>query len=146
MNSFLNHKRTVAELKELRTLTGNEHGAQRLAFTSTWLKARAWLQNKLAELPLKFTGMPQAICGHVARRVGEGFAHRRSHRLGAERRLVDGCLNVMAGVEILRRINAQYNGRPPVTVRLVDWARMKKARGSEKVVRLVGMLRQSESR
>src|SRR5256884_5615836 len=28
----------------------------------------------------------------------------------------------MAGVEILRRINAQYNGKPPVTVRLVDWA------------------------
>jgi N-carbamoyl-L-amino-acid hydrolase len=35
---------------------------------------------------------------------------------------LDGCLNVMAGVEILRRINAQYNGMPPVTVRLVDWA------------------------
>src|ERR1041385_8068026 len=35
---------------------------------------------------------------------------------------LDGCLNLMAGVEILRRINAQYNGRPPVTVRLVDWA------------------------
>jgi hydantoinase/carbamoylase family amidase len=29
---------------------------------------------------------------------------------------------VMAGVEILRRINAQYHGKPPVTVRLVDWA------------------------
>jgi N-carbamoyl-L-amino-acid hydrolase len=35
---------------------------------------------------------------------------------------LDGCLNVLAGVEILRRINAQYAGRPPVTVRLVDWA------------------------
>src|SRR2546430_13086796 len=28
----------------------------------------------------------------------------------------------MAGVEILRRINAQYKGKPPVTVRVVDWA------------------------
>src|SRR5437764_10530829 len=35
---------------------------------------------------------------------------------------LDGCLNTLAGVEILRRIHAQYNGRPPVTVRLVDWA------------------------
>src|SRR4029077_14266618 len=35
---------------------------------------------------------------------------------------LDGCLNVMAGVEILRRINEQYRGKPPVTVRLVDWA------------------------
>ena len=35
---------------------------------------------------------------------------------------LDGCLNVLAGVEILRRINAQCHGRPAVTVRLVDWA------------------------
>ena len=35
---------------------------------------------------------------------------------------LDGCLNVLAGVEILRRIDAQYDGKPPVTVRLVDWA------------------------
>ncbi len=35
---------------------------------------------------------------------------------------LDGCLNVFAGVEILRRLHAQYDGRPPVTVRLVDWA------------------------
>jgi N-carbamoyl-L-amino-acid hydrolase len=35
---------------------------------------------------------------------------------------LDGCLNVLAGVEILRRIHAQYGDRPPVTVRLVDWA------------------------
>lgn len=35
---------------------------------------------------------------------------------------LDGCLNVLAGVEILRRINEQYQGKPPITVRLVDWA------------------------
>src|SRR5205814_391364 len=35
---------------------------------------------------------------------------------------LDGCLNTLTAVEILRRINAQYNGPPPVTVRLVDWA------------------------
>jgi N-carbamoyl-L-amino-acid hydrolase len=35
---------------------------------------------------------------------------------------LDGCLNVLAGLEILRRLSAQYGGRPPVTVRLVDWA------------------------
>src|SRR5205085_5716938 len=35
---------------------------------------------------------------------------------------LDGCLNTLAGVEILRRIQSQYGGRPPVTVRLVDWA------------------------
>src|SRR5207249_7640632 len=35
---------------------------------------------------------------------------------------LDGCLNVLAGLEVLRRIDAQYGHRPPVTVRLVDWA------------------------
>jgi N-carbamoyl-L-amino-acid hydrolase len=35
---------------------------------------------------------------------------------------LDGCVNVLAAVEILRRINDQYAGQPPVTVRLVDWA------------------------
>ena len=33
---------------------------------------------------------------------------------------LDGCLNVLAGLEVLRRIAAK--GTPPVTVRLVDWA------------------------
>jgi len=32
---------------------------------------------------------------------------------------LDGCLNVLAGLEVLRRIAAE--GTPPVTVRLVDW-------------------------
>ncbi|HUD48209.1 MAG TPA: hydantoinase/carbamoylase family amidase, partial [Candidatus Baltobacteraceae bacterium] len=35
---------------------------------------------------------------------------------------LDGCLNLLAGVEVLRRIHAQFPGKPPVTVRLVDWA------------------------
>jgi beta-ureidopropionase / N-carbamoyl-L-amino-acid hydrolase len=42
----LNPQRTIAELKELRALTSDEHGAQRVAFTETWRKARAWLENK----------------------------------------------------------------------------------------------------
>jgi len=33
---------------------------------------------------------------------------------------LDGCLNVLAGVEVVRRIAAE--GTPPVTVRLVSWA------------------------
>ena len=37
----LDPKRTVAELKELRALTGNEDGAQRVAWTDTWEQARS---------------------------------------------------------------------------------------------------------
>ena len=33
---------------------------------------------------------------------------------------LDGCLNVMAGVEVLRRLAEE--GEPPLTVRLVNWA------------------------
>src|SRR5438067_2714856 len=33
---------------------------------------------------------------------------------------LDGCLNVLAGAEVLRRI--AEDGEPPLTVRLVDWA------------------------
>ena len=49
----MNPKRTVAELKELRALTGHENGSQRVAFTPAWLKAREWLQSKVAALPVE---------------------------------------------------------------------------------------------
>lgn len=116
-------KRTVTELKELRSLTSDENGAQRVAFTRTWLIARNWLREKLKDLPLEthndaagntwFT-LPGAstkcllIGGHIDSVPNGGW--------------LDGSLNVLAGVEILRRINSQYNGKPPVTIRLVDWA------------------------
>jgi N-carbamoyl-L-amino-acid hydrolase len=123
MNSFLNPKRTVAELKELRTLTGNEHGAQRVAFTPKWQEARAWLRNKLSELPVEVhtdaAGNLWATLRGAAEKCLLIGGHIDSVPNGG---WLDGCLNVMAGVEILRRINAQYSGQPSVTVRLVDWA------------------------
>jgi N-carbamoyl-L-amino-acid hydrolase len=51
----LKPKRTVAELKELRALTGDENGAQRVCWTGTWAKARAWMRDKLAALPIEVT-------------------------------------------------------------------------------------------
>ena len=40
----LDPRRTIAELKELRALTGDENGAQRVAFTPTWVRTREWLR------------------------------------------------------------------------------------------------------
>ena len=123
MNSSLNPKRTIAELKELRALTGDENGAQRVAFTPLWVKTRAWLKQKLAGLPLETH--TDAAGNFWATLRGESEkclligGHMDSVPNGG---WLDGCLNVLAGVEILRRINAQHNGKPPVTVRLVDWA------------------------
>jgi N-carbamoyl-L-amino-acid hydrolase len=119
----LDPKRAVAELKELRALTGDDNGAQRVAFTPTWAKARQWLRSKLEGIPAEvhndaagnlWTTLPgesdQALLigGHIDSVPNGGW--------------LDGCLNTIAGVEILRRVNAQHKGRPPVTVRLVDWA------------------------
>src|SRR5438270_6273736 len=115
--------RTIAELKELRALTGDENGAQRVAFTATWAKARAWLRKKLdafcPDVRMDEAGNLWATLRGESRRALLIGGHIDSVPNGG---WLDGCLNTLAGVEILRRIHAQYNGRPPVTVRLVDWA------------------------
>jgi N-carbamoyl-L-amino-acid hydrolase len=123
MNPPLNPNRTIAELKELRSLTADENGAQRVAFTPTWTKARDWLRKKLESLPVEIHNDAAGntwttLRGESDRTLLIG-GHMDSVPNGG---WLDGCLNVLAGVEILRRINAQYHGKPPVTVRLVDWA------------------------
>ena len=117
----LSPSRTVAELKELRELTGNEDGAQRVAWTDTWEQARAWLREKLAGLPLEheldeagnqwwtLRGLSERavlIGGHIDSVPNGGW--------------LDGALNVVASAEVLRRL--AEDGEPAVTVRLVDWA------------------------
>ena len=120
---LLNPKRTVAELKELRALTGDEHGAQRVAFTPLWTKARAWLRQQAGGLPLEIHDDAAGNTWFTLRGTSEKClligGHIDSVPNGG---WLDGCLNVLAGVEILRRIHAQYPGQPPVTVRVVDWA------------------------
>lgn len=118
----LNPQRTLDELKALRALTGNEDGAQRVAFTETWAKAREWYKQKLAELPVEVetdeagniwatlrgeSEKEMLIGGHIDSVPNGGW--------------LDGCLNVLAGLEVLRRIAAEGK-KPPVTIRLVDWA------------------------
>ena len=117
----LDPARTVAELRELRELTGDDDGAQRVAWTETWERARDWLRGKVAS-----TGAVEEIdqAGNQWFTLdgGEGEAlllggHIDSVPNGG---WLDGSLNVMAGVEVLRRIAEE--GTPPVPVRLVNWA------------------------
>lgn len=120
---MLEPKRTITELKELRALTADENGAQRVAWTETWLKAREWFRSKLEGLPVEFH--QDAAGNNWVTLRGESEkallmgGHLDSVPNGG---WLDGCLNVMAGLEVLRRIAEEYRGRPPVTVRLVDWA------------------------
>ncbi|HEX2345164.1 MAG TPA: hydantoinase/carbamoylase family amidase [Gaiellaceae bacterium] len=117
----LDPQRTVADLKELRELTEDENGAQRVAWTDTWERAREWFRTLVAETGAVesvdaagnqwFTlagGSKQAVLigGHIDSVPNGGW--------------LDGALNIVAGVEVLRRIAAQ--GQPAVTVRLVNWA------------------------
>jgi hydantoinase/carbamoylase family amidase len=117
----LQPNRTVEELEELRQLTGDEDGAQRVAWTDTWARAREWLSAKLEPLGTaeetdeagnQWFTLPGAseqallIGGHIDSVPNGGW--------------LDGSLNMLAGVEVLRRIAEE--GRPPVTVRLVNWA------------------------
>jgi N-carbamoyl-L-amino-acid hydrolase len=119
----LDPKRTVAELKELRALTGDENGSQRLAWTDRWLKAREWFASKLEGLPVEHHY--DAAANNWVTLRGES---EKSLLLGGHLDSVpnggwlDGCLGVTASLEVLRRFAAQYNGRPPVTIRVVDWA------------------------
>jgi hydantoinase/carbamoylase family amidase len=117
----LDPKRTVAELKELRELTGDDSGAQRVAWTDTWQCAREWLQGLLAS-----TGAEETIDAAGNQWFTLRGESERALLVGGHLDSVpnggwlDGCLNVLAGAEVLRRVADE--GTPPVTVRLVNWA------------------------
>ena len=116
-------QRTIRELQELRALTGDEAGAQRVAFTPTWLAARAWFRERLAGLPVEVHedtagNVWSTLAGESDRAVVIG-SHIDSVPDGG---WLDGCLGLLAGVEVLRRVCAASGGRPPVTLRVVDWA------------------------
>jgi hydantoinase/carbamoylase family amidase len=113
--------RTVAELQELRSLTGDADGAQRVCWTETWALARRWFREKLEDLPVEVQtdeagNLWATLAGDSERAVLIG-GHLDSVSNGG---WLDGCLNVLAGLEVLRRIGEE--GRPRATVRLVDWA------------------------
>jgi N-carbamoyl-L-amino-acid hydrolase len=117
----LQPRRTVDELRELQELTGDEDGAQRVAWTETWERAREWLRGRVdgsgADETVDAAGnqwftlrgaSDQAVLigGHIDSVPNGGW--------------LDGALNIVAGAEVLRRIAEE--GTPAVTVRLVNWA------------------------
>jgi N-carbamoyl-L-amino-acid hydrolase len=116
-------RRTIVDLKELRALTANEHGAQRIAWTPTWLKARAWFQSKLAALPVEHhldaAGNSWATLKGESEKTLILGSHLDSVPNGG---WLDGALGVLAAFEVLRALAEDYTGKPPVTIRLVDWA------------------------
>ena len=119
----LDTKRSVAELKELRALTADGNGAQRVAWTDTWIKAREWFQSKIKVLPVEHhydaAGNSWTTLEGASQKALLIGGHLDSVPNGG---WLDGCLDFLAGLEVLRRFAEEFNGRPPITVRLVDWA------------------------
>src|SRR5437588_10835057 len=105
MEARVEPRRTIGELKDLRELTGDENGAQRVAFTPTWAKARAWLRRKLEELPAEIHADEAGHLWGTLRGESEKALLIGGHIASAPKRgWRGGCLNTPPGVEILRRI------------------------------------------
>ncbi len=116
-------KSAIALLKELRALTSDENGAQRVAWTPMWLKARGWFANKLAELPVEQHWDAAGNNWVTLRGESEKALIIGSHLDSVPNGgWLDGALGVMAAHTVLRRVVEEFDGKPPVTVRLVDWA------------------------
>ncbi len=115
--------RVIANLETLRALTSDERGAQRLAWSPTWLKAREWFREQLKGLPVDqhadaAGNVWVTLRGRSPRALVLG-SHLDSVPNGG---WLDGALGVMAGLEVMRSLAEDYGGMPPLTVRLVDWA------------------------
>jgi allantoate deiminase len=113
--------RAVAGLQELRRLTGDDDGAQRVAWTDTWIEARKWLRSELDGIDGVTVETDEA--GNTwASAPGE---HERFVIVGGHLDSVpnggwlDGALNVLAGLEVLRALAHEER---PVGLKLVDWA------------------------
>jgi N-carbamoyl-L-amino-acid hydrolase len=111
----------IADLRDLAALTSTPDGAQRLAWGPVWAQARQWLRDKVSQLGL--LPVPDAAGNNWVTLPGESDktviigGHLDSVPNGG---WLDGVLGVMAALEALRRY--ARGPKPPVTLRLVDWA------------------------
>ena len=117
----LDPQRALDQMKELRTLTSDENGNQRVVFTPVWKKALDYFTGRLDALKLPWRTdaagnvwatlegeKPEAVVigGHLDSVPNGGW--------------LDGCWNVMAGLEVVRAY-ALAGTKPPVTLKLVNW-------------------------
>jgi hydantoinase/carbamoylase family amidase len=114
--------RVIGDLRELARLTGGPEGARRVCWTDEWTRARDFLRARLGELPVTISvdaagNLWADLPGEREDAVVVVGSHSDSVPNGG---WLDGALGIYAAVEALRAHAA--NGRPPVSLRLVDWA------------------------
>jgi allantoate deiminase len=117
---MIDASRVIRDLRELAALTSNDQGAQRVAWTPVWQRARAWFAEKLAAIGLRpeldeagncWAAMPGPSPATII--LG---SHLDSVPNGG---WLDGALGMLGALEALR----VYRHRDlPVSLRLVDWA------------------------
>src|ERR1700761_3637709 len=111
----------IKMLQELRAQTGDENGAQRVAFTDTWIRARNWFMKQIADLPVEqhrdSAGNNWVTLHGASEKTLILGSHLDSVPNGG---WLDGALGVLSGLAVLSRIAKKYDGKPPVTIRLVD--------------------------
>jgi hydantoinase/carbamoylase family amidase len=122
VNLRIDSDRVLADLHELAAASGGEHaGAKRLAWSEDWLKAREWLSAKLDELPVT---VDRDEAGNIWAELpgeGDGFVIVGSHIDAVPSGgWLDGALGITAALGALRAVADA--GKPPVSVRFVDWA------------------------
>jgi len=110
--------RVIADLEQLAKLTSDERGAQRVAWGPTWRKTREWFTGKLGELGITPVrdgagNLWATVRGKSSKSIVLG-SHLDSVPGGG---WLDGCLGVLAGLEVLR-----LHPEPELTLHLVDWA------------------------
>src|SRR5436190_19010915 len=113
--------RVVADLRELKGLTGDDDGAQRVAWTDTWKTANDWLRDQLADIDgvsveADAAGNLWATAPGDSERFVIIGGHLDSVPDGG---WLDGILNVLAGLEVLRALADEAR---PLTLKLVSWA------------------------
>jgi N-carbamoyl-L-amino-acid hydrolase len=113
--------RVLDDLRELARLTGGPDGARRVCWTDEWARARELLRERLGELPVEVEVDAAGNLWADLAGEQEGFvivgSHVDSVPAGG---WLDGALGEFTALEALRA--QAERGRPPVGLRLVDWA------------------------
>ncbi|MEI9979512.1 MAG: M28 family peptidase [Edaphobacter sp.] len=110
--------RVISDLQELRALTADANGAQRIAWSPVWLEARAWLRGKLKDIPVEHRYDAAGNSWMTLRGDSERALILGSHLDSVPNGgWLDGCLGVLAGLEVLRSFAEEFQGRPPITIR-----------------------------